>query len=816
MSSTINKIGLFEKPTHLIKSENNENDVKYVTSRDDLQMHVEKLCMSLKHPVVMFSLYNGENNDKIVRLVSCVSSFFNHYCCESFRICGGKEHCEKCDEDHAKLFRSKDGIPIKVSEIENRVNDNIREYMENYSEEKKPIYYNDYYDVNMFKPVFHLANNSSEGGYLEYYCPILGYKELVFPIIVSDRVLGVVFRGQVQIKGDKKPSIIRNNFLNKKCNLFDDYFKRNSKSGTKSRNIIGTKEELIKDLRTGEDKYKSNIPKYPIDKDKLSEFFDEGWARYKFDDIWGKKFFNAEIKKINIEINKINKELSERMRENKKRYITNVFKSTTKEFYEKVMNSQVTPAKKSNIKPYWKFVKKSFEKIVEKLDLHNIQIYGASIPHADTEKNNALEIEVFAGNEKHAKPKHFDLYESDKDSKSPFLSNVSLEIGNVKSNEDLKNRIKDSEKRTYKGNSDIIYYLVKNNLPHSSVLAIEYFEDGEEDIEISEIQIIKRDIISEIHLFSIIVFYISSYQLNHLLQLNTVKILRFFNHEISHVLLGFNFLNEMYIKNKLENLINLKPKELEDVQMNFKSTEDLMKSISNNIKLLTKPIDEIKEKLGIEEIRIFKDILYKWEHLYHYQIEEKNLKIHVPPIYENKDLPLIKSDRRLLEQIIINIIHNAIKYSYWGTRIIIDCKPFDKNPLKQILSVADYGADIDSGALPYKLYYRKTNISLNIEGSGIGLFVVKRIADILDIQIRHTRKKISDYNIGLIEEFLNRNISNGLQDILLNEKSKIEKKYKLSDILSDAKPTEDNCLSNNEINEMIKMPTYKVTFEVII
>jgi hypothetical protein len=332
---------------------------------------------------------------------------------------------------------------------------------------------------------------------------------------------------------------------------------------------------------------------------------------------------------------------------------------------------------------------------------------------------------------------------------------------------------------------------------------------------------IKDRVLTEVYFLSAAIFYISTSLLNNLLQGNTEMILRFFNHELSHVLLGYNFLNEAYISD-FDSFAKLGLKDRRDVQCDFLSTENTLKAISKNIELLTKPRELVVEKIKIEEFRVFKDLLYKWEHLYHYETEGKNLQLVIPMInLDDEKRPLIKTDKHLFEQIIYNILNNAIKYSHWGTKIRIDCRLTNYSYHKQIFSVVDYGAQIERGMKPYELYYRDVDILNVADGSGIGLFVVKRIANILGARIRHSCKYVSKYSIGLIEDYLQRECSHNnpqLRKDVLEEKLNLYSRFgmRIRRIISETSPDEDNKLSDSEIEKMITKPTWQVAFEVII
>ena len=91
--------------------------------------------------------------------------------------------------------------------------------------------------------------------------------------------------------------------------------------------------------------------------------------------------------------------------------------------------------------------------------------------------------------------------------------------------------------------------------------------------------------------------------------------------------------------------------------------------------------------------------------------------------------PVIFSDKRLLKNIIINLLANAIKFSGENTIIDIRCKTH--SPYFEI-SITDKGIGIsaeDQEQL-FSSFFRGRN-ALNIQGTGLGLHIIKRYADLL-------------------------------------------------------------------------------------
>ncbi|MDE3212190.1 MAG: HAMP domain-containing histidine kinase, partial [Bacteroidota bacterium] len=87
------------------------------------------------------------------------------------------------------------------------------------------------------------------------------------------------------------------------------------------------------------------------------------------------------------------------------------------------------------------------------------------------------------------------------------------------------------------------------------------------------------------------------------------------------------------------------------------------------------------------------------------------------------------SDHKLLRNITINLISNAIKFSDENKEIVLTCKV---DPERAILSVKDEGigiAEEDRKHL-FSSFFRGHN-AVNIQGTGLGLHIVKRYVDLL-------------------------------------------------------------------------------------
>jgi PAS domain S-box-containing protein len=89
----------------------------------------------------------------------------------------------------------------------------------------------------------------------------------------------------------------------------------------------------------------------------------------------------------------------------------------------------------------------------------------------------------------------------------------------------------------------------------------------------------------------------------------------------------------------------------------------------------------------------------------------------------------IVGDKSGLQQVFINLINNAIKFSPKGSTVEVAVKTID-NLIH--ISISDQGIGIPVEAMPhlFKRFYRAKNVTLaEIPGSGIGLYIVKSIVE---------------------------------------------------------------------------------------
>jgi two-component system phosphate regulon sensor histidine kinase PhoR len=98
-------------------------------------------------------------------------------------------------------------------------------------------------------------------------------------------------------------------------------------------------------------------------------------------------------------------------------------------------------------------------------------------------------------------------------------------------------------------------------------------------------------------------------------------------------------------------------------------------------------------------------------------------------VNRKQKLPLVLADESRLRQILINLIDNAIKYSFPKSEVVID---FKVQGDELITSVTDSGVGISPSQIEriFQKFGRIYNpMSVQAGGSGLGLYIVKRLVE---------------------------------------------------------------------------------------
>jgi len=94
----------------------------------------------------------------------------------------------------------------------------------------------------------------------------------------------------------------------------------------------------------------------------------------------------------------------------------------------------------------------------------------------------------------------------------------------------------------------------------------------------------------------------------------------------------------------------------------------------------------------------------------------------------DQNLSLVKTDPNLIWIVFQNFLSNALKYSHEGGKVVVAIRKAEK---ETVISVSDYGYGIpkDQQNKIFNRLFRANNIVQKSEGTGLGLYLVKAIAN---------------------------------------------------------------------------------------
>ena len=164
------------------------------------------------------------------------------------------------------------------------------------------------------------------------------------------------------------------------------------------------------------------------------------------------------------------------------------------------------------------------------------------------------------------------------------------------------------------------------------------------------------------------------------------------------------------------------------------NSEDLefLKSINNNARLIVRLVTSFLDASSVEarQIEVVKEPV-DLNRLIRAVVEQqsgntrqKNLSLNLD-IEDN--LPLITGDESKLDRVLWNLLGNAVKFTPAGGMITVTSRT---NKGQVCVSVKDTGLGIPEEELPHLFTeFQRLKSAANIEGTGLGLFIVKTIME---------------------------------------------------------------------------------------
>lgn len=115
------------------------------------------------------------------------------------------------------------------------------------------------------------------------------------------------------------------------------------------------------------------------------------------------------------------------------------------------------------------------------------------------------------------------------------------------------------------------------------------------------------------------------------------------------------------------------------------------------------------------------------------------------------DMPLVMADSNRIKEVIINLVSNAIKYSPQGAKVSVSHEVKGKELVTHVKDTG-YGIAREAQAKLFEKFYRvRTNDTVNITGTGLGLFIIKELVTKMkgNIWFESEEKKGSTFSFSL-------------------------------------------------------------------
>jgi len=683
------------RPKQITQGKDPFDSLSFIGRSQDLSYLTADACEKLKHPVTIIDFETLERIDSESQYYALRPT------CRLLRHCADDKECYKCDFQFASLFK---GLtrPNIYSTLKSK--------------------------ENQFADSELTVKQCEDTVFIEYRCVMLGYREMVFPIFYHDNVIGVLFVGQTLINSSqdlKKARSMRRKFLEDNADrLFghfvEDYNRKNDEKTTTM--------DIFDQIMAENDSFNQIL---------LHDCYGipNGIASMTITEIEYRKL----IENACSQAKTIKEELRKAMGKKRKKYFDDKLTSLISEWHKE----------KNDVQTIWKAFMKIMQTIKDAFELKGVYVFGdGKVSSATTGK---VKKQLRSDGTIFTPPKINGIVQRDS---TPYFDYTKLgESGEL-----------DRFEATTSFRSPTLLDGLCGDIFADNIVLIAFpnlviaFEVESRDAESETYEVLFDSIAEKLT------------GMNSRLELLTIGFLkehheltlRMYRHETAHIAERLSSRNRRYLESD-EKVKLLTGSKREAVYQDIKSSISLVSNMGLTIGVVLDRLnDEEKELTEEKPINVFKDLLYKWEAMFSDKLEVRNLQIVVPAVsrIDQWRPDQIKINNYLFELLVYNLVDNAVKYAYRGTSIYLDCKKeYSTRASVYILKVTSLGPEMETGDIPYGLYYRGSSEDQDSDvhsggvagGDGLGLFVVKRICDLLGLQVTHSCRRIARYNVPLIK-----------------------------------------------------------------
>lgn len=112
--------------------------------------------------------------------------------------------------------------------------------------------------------------------------------------------------------------------------------------------------------------------------------------------------------------------------------------------------------------------------------------------------------------------------------------------------------------------------------------------------------------------------------------------------------------------------------------------------------------------------------------------QARSMDVSINKVEMTGGCPQVNLDRTRLTQIVLNILSNAVKYNEKGGKVTIECKTTPAGNIRLLIADTGFGIPEDAKERLFEPFDRLGREFGDIEGSGIGMTISRRLAELLD------------------------------------------------------------------------------------
>jgi len=192
------------------------------------------------------------------------------------------------------------------------------------------------------------------------------------------------------------------------------------------------------------------------------------------------------------------------------------------------------------------------------------------------------------------------------------------------------------------------------------------------------------------------------------------------SHELRNPLAVIKGFTELLYDGTLGPVNDLQKDKLKKIRENVDKLADMVGKMSEISSLETQPYQVNKKLVSLEEL--VSELADTMSFLF--KNKRIDVKVDIP-----SSLPLVEVDRKKLEQVLVNLLNNALKYTPEGGQIIISASDMDADIL---VSIHDTGIGIpkkDLDKIFSGFYHSGYKLSYEYKGPGLGLAISRKIIE---------------------------------------------------------------------------------------